>query len=443
MPNANWSNPTLTSTYTNFVTEVKARDEDLALQFDGTTATNFPTGTIRWSSSVNRWQKWSGTAWSELTATYALTALSTTGNASIGGTLGVTGAATLSSTLGVTGALTCSSSVTGGSFVPTAATVPATAGVYYPAANTIGFGAAGAEVGRFTSTGRLGVGTNAPSAGLEVASAVSVPAAIFKVSTNEACRIDSLRRLLIGTATAIDEGSGVSRLQVAGIDTGSSNILVSRFSADIDTPRFTFTKSRGATVGTNTLVQSGDVLGRLEFKGANGSSYSAGAFIEAAVNGTASATAMPAQLNFFTTPNSTTTPVARLAILQNGQINANVPGNATTSLYPGFFARAWVNFDGSTAVLNATITPRGSGNVSSVTDRGTGLYEIAMNNALVDVNYCIVATCGDGPTNNYRVAQVSDSLAPTTSTFRIQTLSQNAGNPAATDHNRISVAVFR
>ena len=36
----------------------------------------------------------------------ALTSLTTTGNVSVGGTLGVTGATTLSNTLGVTGALT-------------------------------------------------------------------------------------------------------------------------------------------------------------------------------------------------------------------------------------------------------------------------------------------------------------------------------------------------
>ena len=91
---ADWNNPLLTSTYTNFLAEVKARDTDLALQFDGTTTSNIPTNTIRWSSSAGRWQKWSGTAWGELTATYALTGLSTTGAASIGTTLTVTGAAT-------------------------------------------------------------------------------------------------------------------------------------------------------------------------------------------------------------------------------------------------------------------------------------------------------------------------------------------------------------
>lgn len=92
---ANWSNPVLTSTYTNFLTEVKDRDVDLALQFDGTTSTNLTTGTIRWDSSANRWKKWSGSAWGELATTYALTGLSTTGAAGIGGALTVTGASAL------------------------------------------------------------------------------------------------------------------------------------------------------------------------------------------------------------------------------------------------------------------------------------------------------------------------------------------------------------
>jgi hypothetical protein len=93
---ADWSLPALTSTYTNFLAEVKNRDVDLALQFDGTSSSSLPTGTIRWSSSANRWQKWSGSTWGELATTYALTGLSTTGAASIGTTLGVTGVTTLS-----------------------------------------------------------------------------------------------------------------------------------------------------------------------------------------------------------------------------------------------------------------------------------------------------------------------------------------------------------
>jgi hypothetical protein len=81
---ANWSNPQLTSTYTNFVTEVKDRDVDLAQQFDGTTSTNIPANTIRWNSSISRWQKWSNNAWAELAPSgYVLNALTVSGTTSL------------------------------------------------------------------------------------------------------------------------------------------------------------------------------------------------------------------------------------------------------------------------------------------------------------------------------------------------------------------------
>ena len=93
---ADHSKPLTTSTYTNFVTELDGRFDDLAVGLDPavTTATNVPTNAIRWSSANNKWQKWSGTAWGDLTTTYALSGLSTSGNASIGGTLTATGNAT-------------------------------------------------------------------------------------------------------------------------------------------------------------------------------------------------------------------------------------------------------------------------------------------------------------------------------------------------------------
>lgn len=71
---ANFANPTLTSTYANFVTEVKERDADLALGFDPAfvTPTNLPTNAIRWNSVATKWQKWNGTAWGDLAATYAI-----------------------------------------------------------------------------------------------------------------------------------------------------------------------------------------------------------------------------------------------------------------------------------------------------------------------------------------------------------------------------------
>ena len=119
---ANWSNPQLTSTYTNFLAEVKARDDDLAVQFSTGTISNQPTGAVKWDSSANRWKKWSGSAWGELASTYALTALTTTGTAGFGGNITITGTVDASST------------VSGTAFIPDGSTVPAN-GVYLPTSN--------------------------------------------------------------------------------------------------------------------------------------------------------------------------------------------------------------------------------------------------------------------------------------------------------------------
>jgi hypothetical protein len=57
--------------------------------------------------------------------------------------------------------------------------------------------------------------------------------------------------------------------------------------------------------------------------------------------------------------------------------------------------RAWVNFDGTTNT-GGFCTIRGSGNVTSVADNGTGDYTVNFTNALTDTNYCPVAmTSGD------------------------------------------------
>ena len=63
--------------------------------------------------------------------------------------------------------------------------------------------------------------------------------------------------------------------------------------------------------------------------------------------------------------------------------------------------RAWVNFNGT-----GTVAIRASGNVSSITDLGTGQFTVNFTTAMPDINYAPVATCthavgvsGDGTIN--------------------------------------------
>jgi hypothetical protein len=50
--------------------------------------------------------------------------------------------------------------------------------------------------------------------------------------------------------------------------------------------------------------------------------------------------------------------------------------------------RAWVNFNGTTNT-GGFCTIRGSGNVTSVADNGTGNYTVNFTNAMPDVNYAV------------------------------------------------------
>jgi len=58
-----------------------------------------------------------------------------------------------------------------------------------------------------------------------------------------------------------------------------------------------------------------------------------------------------------------------------------------------YTAKAWVNFNGT-----GTVAIRASGNVSSITDNGTGDYTVNFTTAMTDANYSAVVTGrrGDG-----------------------------------------------
>jgi hypothetical protein len=96
--------------------------------------------------------------------------------------------------------------------------------------------------------------------------------------------------------------------------------------------------------------------------------------------------------------------------------------------------RAWVNFNGT-----GTVAIRGSGNVSSITDSGTGDNSVNFTTAMPDGNYSVsgsvTATGGGGFFINTDI-----SGAYSASAVRIQTAT-SAG--VTTDRNNVNVAIFR
>jgi hypothetical protein len=88
------------------------------------------------------------------------------------------------------------------------------------------------------------------------------------------------------------------------------------------------------------------------------------------------------------------------------------------SVATAYGCRAWVNFNGT-----GTVAIRASGNVSSITDSGTGNYEINFTTAMPDVNYSTVAMIALG---NRGWAQQRTAANATGST-NIRTVQEGSG----------------
>ena len=106
---------------------------------------------------------------------------------------------------------------------------------------------------------------------------------------------------------------------------------------------------------------------------------------------------------------------------------------------PGYMARAWVNFNGT-----GTVAIRASGNVSSITDNGTGDYTVNFTTALVDANYSFTSAMDWGNTAFGASGRVTCivSLATTNARMRTGFLSGTAVFTAE-DQAIICVAIFR
>jgi hypothetical protein len=137
----------------------------------------------------------------------------------------------------------------------------------------------------------------------------------------EAARIDSSGRLLVGTSTA--SGSGGSRLEVAKQTITTSDMGLASFQLVSDStrwPQVFLEKSRGTAVGDKTLVVDGDSLGELSFRGADGTNYLTGANIIATVDGTTGANDLPTRLVFSTTADGAASPTEKMRINNVGDV---------------------------------------------------------------------------------------------------------------------------
>jgi hypothetical protein len=107
------------------------------------------------------------------------------------------------------------------------------------------------------------------------------------------------------------------------------------------------------------------------------------------------------------------------------------------SVATAYGCRAWVNFNGT-----GTVAIREDGNVTSITDNGTGDYTINFTTTLPDANYCANLSVAETSGGAAAVSGIyATSAAPTSSAIRVLCVG-NASDSLA-DTAFYNVAIFR
>jgi hypothetical protein len=104
------------------------------------------------------------------------------------------------------------------------------------------------------------------------------------------------------------------------------------------------------------------------------------------------------------------------------------------SVATAYGCRAWVNFNGT-----GTVAIRASGNVSSITDGGTGVYAVNFATAMPDANYSVCGITADFNSPNRMIA-IQQNTAPSTSSVTVATFTTGG---SLSDEEINSVAIFR
>lgn len=135
------------------------------------------------------------------------------------------------------------------------------------------------------------------------------------------------------TATVGNTSNVVSgAVNVVGTSDATTRTHIIKYSADAIGTGYFVNKSRGATIGTNTILQNNDEIGFLSFRASDGAIFQTAALIQAFVDGTPGTNDMPGRLVFSTTADGASVPTERMRIDSAGNVGIGTSPAIHTSV---------------------------------------------------------------------------------------------------------------
>jgi hypothetical protein len=291
----------------------------------------------------------------------------------------------------------------------------------------LGYGSVGGSLTAgftFTNTGRLGIGTTSPKRllhihggsgstkiqltntftgsstdgdGFQLSLSSDGTANIeqrenadltFSTNNTEAARIDSSRRLLVGTSTSL---AAASQLQIEGTSYYGGGASLRRNSNDAGATALRICKSRGTSNGSYSIVAQNDNLGLIQFSGADGNTDEVGAEILCQVDGTPGNGDMPGRLVFSTTADGASSPTERMRITRGGDLfslNADNGIVSRSTLPAGTANTIFAGQHSATSIISGTNCFRvyTNGNVQNTNNSYGALSDIKLKENIVDAN---------------------------------------------------------
>jgi hypothetical protein len=122
--------------------------------------------------------------------------------------------------------------------------------------------------------------------------------------------------------------------------------------------------------------------------------------------------------------------------VQRGEFDASgnfLMNSGYGSVATAYGCRAWVNFNGT-----GTVAIRASGNVTSITDNGTGDYTVNFTTAMPDSNYAVLGT-----SNTHAPAGAFDGVQTVTYSTTSIRITTTAYEGSEQDVTQVNIAVLR